>query len=172
MSAAGAGEGGLQAPGTVETVNQMRDFKEPPNPSGHPHPEQQNFFWQYYHGQSEACPCKHNGCLRVLCLGACVHAEIQAWASESNFARALLECLLCPLCWPCMIGKDRDAIERKIHRFHSERGDPRASAIVEINHAGPVIAIGLSLGAPAQWLMHAQNYEVMQSFRETQSQFL
>ena len=73
------------------------------------------------------------------------------------------------LCLPCFVENDRREIERKIHQWHHERGDPTAN---DDPYAHPGIAcIGCCCGI-ATPIMHAQNYLVMKKFQETQAAYL
>ena len=71
---------------------------------------------------------------------------------------------------PCFLEDDRKLIEVKIYNWHKERGDPRAQG-------GPFLHPGLCCvafwcGAFGQWVIHAQNYEVMKSFEAVQGEHL
>ena len=136
-----------------------------PPPSPNPiHPEGQNFFWRYFTGD-ELCVCGsphggHNACCEVLLCGPCMHGEITEWTTGTNKCG---EWLFWPIL-PCLIESDRRAIERKIHNFHKERGDPTAPE-KPASHCGACIC-AMCCG----WPMAAQNVQVMKNFRAIQGQ--
>jgi hypothetical protein len=152
----------VQSVAPVPQAMRNRELKRPPNPSGRPHPEGGNYFWQYYQ-QPEVCPNENGGCSRVVLPGAaCVHGEITSWTHGED---KTCEWIMCGLFAPCMIEADRRAIEAKIHGFHRERGDPRATG-EPFKHEGACFIAFLS--PFFAWIMHAQNYEVMRKFRQVQ----
>ena len=157
-----------QGSGGVVTV-QPQQLRKPPNPSGAPHPEVGNFFWQYY-AQPECCPCDHNCCPKVLLCHPCMQGEMQAWArGEDACCTHTMVWALCLGLSACLL-EDRKLIERKTHEFHKTKGDPRAGSDA-FHHEG-VCCVAALLGPTGQWITHAQNHEAIQAFRETQAAFL
>lgn len=192
-----------------QAMDRGRGFNQPPNPSGQPHPEHGNFFWQCaagasnalfqnprprlnphplsprapsepaspeparpvsahrrYYTQEECGPHKHGGCCYAAVAPACLHGEIGRWTEGQD---KTCEWLLCPYCIPCMIENDRKAIERKIHGFHRDRGDPRASN-APFGHEG--VACCAMMSPLLAWIIHAQNNEVMKEFIQTQAGYI
>ena len=145
-------------------------FNQPPNPGGLPHPDGGNFFWQYY-DQAEICPCKYGGCCLALCFHPCVHGYVQEWArNDNNCFFHTLKCIFCPLFVPCCIHENRKLIERKIYMWHEERGDPRAQG-GPFPHPG-VCCVAFLCGPAVQWIINAQNYEVIKTFQAVQGDHL
>ena len=62
-----------------------------------------------------------------------------------------------------MLEDDRKSIERKIYEFHRDHGDPRVP-LEPFAHPG-VCKVAVICGGLAQWIILAQNYEVMKSFQ-------
>ena len=164
-------QGGQRGHGGYEALR----FNQPPNPGGFPHPDGGNFFWQYY-DQAEICPCKYGGFCLVFWCHPCVHGYVQEWVrNDNNFQERhcffhTLKCIFCPLFFPCFLEENRRLIERKIYMWHKERGDPRAQG-GPFPH--PDICCAASLGGPVvQWLLNAQNYEVIKTFQAVQGDHL
>ena len=144
-------------------------FASPPRQANPQHPEGGNLFWRYA-DFCECLPCGHGACCYAVLCAPCAHGEIQEWAGGRDMS-ACFEWFLCWMCIPCMIEKDRVAIEGKILEFHRQRGDGTAPGGAPYSHEG-VACIGIVCGGLAQWLMHAQNIYVMREFKEVQKEYL
>eukprot|EP00937_MAST-01D_sp_MAST-1D-sp2_P005841 g5841.t1 len=140
-----------------------RAYADPPNQHQPWRKAHNNFFWRYYKPRDECvdCPCEHRACFRMLwCFEApCVHGEITEWTEGED--RCAEWVVLGACCAPCLVRDDRLRIERKIHAFHRERGDPSAAGNpAEKAHESvaccPIIA-------------QAQNYLVMLEFKRVQA---
>ena len=149
----------------VAQAQSMARFNPPPTPAP-AHSDGQNFFWRYFTGD-EMWVCEsphggHNACCEVAICGMCLHGEIQEWATGAKDKAGEW------LFWPCigafLVESDRRAIEKKIHAFHKERGDPTAPAEPH-HHCGTCIAATFCC-----WSMAAQNVQVMKNFKHIQNQ--
>lgn len=149
-----------------------RGYSDPPNLARPRYFGNRSYFWRYYKAGCEGCPCEHGAYCKALFAAPFVHAEIADWTGDKSYCAALSEWLAC---WPflslCMIEGDRNKIERKIHAFHHERGDPGAQG--QPFRAGEgVIGVGMLCGPCVVFIMHAQNYWVMKEFQRVQAPHL
>ena len=164
-----------QMAAVVPVLEVQRRYAEAPNSARPIHPEDSNFFWRYYKPDDGNCaewlPCEYGACCGAFCKanGATLHGEIAAWANKKSAPQETAKWLLCPCCQPCMVGNDRNSIERTIHDFHRERGD--AFAQRERMYPGDTI-IGPGMVPGLGLTLHAQNYWVMKKFQEVQREYL
>ena len=127
---------------------EMQRYNEPPNPR----PKFDTFFWRYRLDAGSNFP--GHLCYTCLC-PCCSYSETRQWAKGTPG-------VLIPPLIPCQIEEARRDIEAKLHRFHRERGDPRA-------HGKPASHAGVCFFAPCCChLMLAENLDVVKRFAQTQ----
>ena len=178
----GGGKGGV-APMTAQMDREGGGggggfrYAEPPNNVAPIHPEGDTFFWRYYKADGELCPCEHSACCMALCCAEGAACEIETFTvqdeNDGGVGAGISACqmwlILGLIAAPCMIAEQRNNIETKIHKFHRQRGDPRAQG-APVKAGNGVICVGV-ICPFANSIMHAQNYWVMKQFQRVQAPY-